>query len=173
MEVGRISANAGFRLPADLTLLGRALINLDQVGRILDPPFDPNEAIRANAADILERRLVKGTTPGSMFASVLEARDFAVKVPGQVNRILENMATNQLEVKVRAFDEDRLMSGIHEVANRITVGLVLSALIVGAALLMRVQTQFQILGYPGIAMIFFTMAAIGGFALVVAIVRDR
>ena len=173
MEVGRISADAGFRLPSDLTLLGRALINLDQVGRILDPTFDPNEAVRANAADILERRLVKSTTPGSMFANVLEARDFAVKVPGQVNRILEKLATNQVEVQVRAFDEDRLMSGIHKVANRITVGLVLSALIVGAALLMRVQTPFQILGYPGIAMIFFTLAAIGGFALVVAIVRDR
>ena len=173
MEVGRISADSGFRLPADLTLLGRALISLDQVGRVLDPAFDPNEAIRANAADILERRLVKGTTPGSMFANVLEARDFAVKVPGQINRILEKLATNEVEVHVRAFDEDRLMSGIHKVANRITVGLVLSALIVGAALLMRVQTQFQILGYPGIAMIFFTLAAIGGFGLVVAIFRDK
>jgi ubiquinone biosynthesis protein len=173
MEVGRVSIEAGFRLPTDLTMLGRALMNLDQVGRILDPKFDPNESIRANAADILQRRLVKGATPGSMFANVLEARDFAVKVPGQVNRILEHLATNQLEIHVRAFDEDRLMSGIHKVANRITVGLVMSSLIVGAALLMRIQTQFEILGYPGIAMIFFTLAAIGGFGLVVAILRDR
>jgi predicted unusual protein kinase regulating ubiquinone biosynthesis (AarF/ABC1/UbiB family) len=173
MEVGRVSVDAGFRLPPDLTLLGRALINLDQVGRTLDPTFDPNESIRANAADILERRLVKSATPGSMFANVLEARDFAVKVPGQVNRILENLAANRFEIHVDAFDEDRLLSGIHKVANRITVGLVLSALIVGAALLMRVETRFEILGYPGIAMIFFTLAAIGGFALVVAIFRDE
>ncbi|HZQ50027.1 MAG TPA: AarF/UbiB family protein [Candidatus Dormibacteraeota bacterium] len=173
MEMGRVSADAGFRMPSDLSLLARALINLDQVGRILDPSFDPNESIRANAADILERRLVKSATPGSMFASVLEARDFAVRVPGQVNRILESLATNSFEVHVRAFDEDRLMSGIHKVANRITTGLVLSALIVGAALLMRVQTSFEILGYPGIAMIFFLLAAIGGFGLVVAILRDR
>lgn len=172
MEVGRISIDAGFRLPSDLTLLARALINLDQVGRTLDPTFDPNASIRASAADILERRLMKSATPGSMFASVLEARDFAVKVPGQVNRILEHLATNEFEVHVRAFDENRLMSGIHKVANRITVGLVLSALIVGAALLMRVQTRFEILGYPGIAMIFFVLAAIGGFALVIAILRD-
>ena len=172
MEVGRISMDAGFRLPSDLTLLARALINLDQVGRILDPTFDPNASIRANAADILERRLMKSATPGSVFAGMLEARDFAVKVPGQVNRILERLATNEFEVHVRAFDENRLMSGIHKVANRITVGLVLSALIVGAALLMRVQTRFEILGYPGIAMIFFVLAAIGGFALVISILRD-
>ena len=37
---------------------------------------------------------------------------------------------------------------------------------------MRVQTSFSILGYPGIAMIFFSLAAIGGVGLVVTILRD-
>lgn len=172
MEVARLSGQAGLRLPPELMLLARALINLDQVGRILDPSFDPNEAIRANAAAILEQRLVKTATPGSIFNNVLEAKDFAVKVPGQLNRILENIAANRVSVRVDAFDEDRLMKSIHKVANRITVGLVLSALIVGAALLMRVSTRFTVLGYPGIAMMFFIVAAIGGLALVVSILRD-
>ena len=173
MDFGRISIDAGFRLPAELTMLGRALISLDQVARILDPSFEPNRSVRDNAADILQRRLAKGATPGSVFANVLEARDFAFKVPGQINRVLENLASNRMEISVHAFDENRLLSGIHKVANRITVGLVLSALIIGAALLMRVQTSFEILGYPGIAMIFFMLAAIGGFGLVVAILRDN
>ncbi len=172
MEVARICGQAGLRLPSELTMLARALINLDQIGRILDDSFDPNEAIRANAADILERRLLKSATPGSVFSNVLEAKDLAVKIPGQVNRILENIASNQVRVQVDAFDEDRLMASIRKVANRITVGLVLSALIVGAALLMRVSTTFTVLGYPGIAMMFFTVAAIGGLALVVSILRD-
>lgn len=64
------------------------------------------------------------------------------------------------------------MASIRKVANRITVGLVLSALIIGAALLMRVPTSFVILGYPGIAMTFFIVAAVGGLALVVSILRD-
>lgn len=170
--VAKIAGQAGLRLPPELTLLARALINLDQIGRILDPSFDPNDAIRTNAADILQRRLMKSATPGSVFSNVLEAQDFIVNFPGQVNRILENVATNQLELKVHAFDEDRLMASIHKVANRITVGLVLSALIIGAALLMRVATPFTILGYPGIAMMFFTVAALGGLVLVISILRD-
>ncbi len=172
MEVARISGQAGLRMPPELTLLARALINLDHVGRILDPTFDPNEAIRENAADILQQRLVNSATPGSIFSNVLEAKDFAVRVPGQVNRILESLASNQMRIRVDAFDEDRLMASIRKVANRITVGLVLSALIIGAALLMRIPTPFTILGYPGIAMMFFTVAAVGGLALVISILRD-
>jgi predicted unusual protein kinase regulating ubiquinone biosynthesis (AarF/ABC1/UbiB family) len=172
MDVARISGEAGLRLPPEMALLARALINLDQVGRILDPTFDPNEAIRRHAADILQRRLVSSATPGSVFANVLEARDFLVNAPGQLNRILQHIADNEVELHVHAFDEDRLLNGLHKIANRITLGLVLSALIVGAALLMRVPTPFTILGYPGIAMTFFTLAAVGGLALVVAIMRD-
>lgn len=53
-------------------------------------------------------------------------------------------------------------------ANRITVGLILAALIVGAAI-MRVETSFRIWGYPGLAIILFLFAAGGGIALLVNI----
>ena len=69
-------------------------------------------------------------------------------------------------VKVDAIDEHLLMEGIQKIANRITLGLVLAALIVGSALLMDVPTSFRILGYPGLAIIFFIAAATGGLLLV-------
>jgi ubiquinone biosynthesis protein len=172
MDVSGIAARSGLRLPPEMVLLGRALINLDHVGRTLDPDFDPNDAIRTDAAEILRQRVMKSATPGHLLANVLEAKDFVVNVPGQLNRILEHVANNDVEIKVDAIDQDRLMKGINKVANRITVGLVLSALIVGAALLMRVPTPFTLLGYPGIAMGFFIVAAIGGLALVGSILRD-
>jgi ubiquinone biosynthesis protein len=59
--------------------------------------------------------------------------------------------------------------------NRVLDGLAnLAALIVGAALLMQVPTNFRIFGYPGLAMLFFLSAAAGGFALIWSIVStDR
>jgi ubiquinone biosynthesis protein len=63
------------------------------------------------------------------------------------------------------------MEGLQEIANRITLGLVMAALIVSAALLMRVETNFTLLGYPGLAMILFIGAVAGGGAMVVSIVR--
>ena len=49
------------------------------------------------------------------------------------------------------------------------INLVLAALIIGAALLMRVETAFQILGYPGLAMLLFLTAAVVGIGLVLTI----
>jgi ABC-type polysaccharide/polyol phosphate export permease len=61
------------------------------------------------------------------------------------------------------------MNNIEKIANRITMGLVLAALIVGAALLMRFETNFTIFGYPGLAMLLFMLAATLGFGLVISI----
>ncbi|HWC64571.1 MAG TPA: AarF/ABC1/UbiB kinase family protein, partial [Thermoanaerobaculia bacterium] len=69
-----------------------------------------------------------------------------------------------------AIDERLLIEGLHKIANRIALGLVLASLIVGAALLMQVPTRFQIFGYPGLAMLLFLAAAAGGIALALSIV---
>jgi ubiquinone biosynthesis protein len=77
-------------------------------------------------------------------------------------------------VTVDAIDEQRLMEGFQKVANRITTGLVLAALIVGAAMLVRVPSAFTILGYPGLAILLFLAATAGGVGLLLSIfVQDR
>jgi len=176
MEVGRIvleltraAAETGIRVPSELSLLGKTLLNLDQVGRTLEPNFDPNASIRRNAADILQRRLVKSLSPGNLFSGVLELKDLLQRLPARLNRFFDALANNELKVSVDAIDEQKLMVGFQKVANRITVGLVVAALIVGAALLMRVDTTFRIWGYPGLAIIFFLAAAGCGVALLINI----
>jgi predicted unusual protein kinase regulating ubiquinone biosynthesis (AarF/ABC1/UbiB family) len=174
MALTAVAGECGIRVPPELTMLGKALLSLDEVGRALDPDFDPNEAIRRHSAELTRRRMMKAISPGALFEAAVEMKDFVQKLPGRVNRILDTIASNQLEVKVDAIDEQTLMDGFQKVANRITVGLVTAALIVGAALLMKVETSFRILGYPGLAMVCFVTAAGMGFSLVLNIVlNDR
>ncbi len=181
IQVGRIvlmlakmSGERGIRVPPELTMLGKTLLNLDQIGRTLDPDFDPNAAIRRHASELTQMRMRKSISPGNVFATLIEMKDFVEHLPRRVNRILDSVANNTFEVKVDAIDEKTLMEGFQKVANRITVGLILASLIVGAALLMRVETSFRILGYPGLAIVCFLAAAGGGVWLVLQIVMaDR
>ena len=169
LDVTRLAAELGLEFPSELIMLGKTLLNLDQVGWSLDPNFDPNAAIRRHAAELLEERLSKAATPGNLLSGVLEMKDFVERLPGRVNQLLDAIVNNQLEVKVNAIDEQKLMSGFQKVANRITMGLILAALIVGASQLMQVRTTWTILGYPGLAMIFFVLAAAGGVILLLSI----
>jgi hypothetical protein len=80
---------------------------------------------------------------------VLEAKEFAEQLPRRINRV-------------------------QKVANRITVGLVLAALIIGAAMMMRIESRFTVLGYPGLPAVLFIFAGSLGLWLVVNIfANDR
>ncbi len=169
LEVTQAAAENGVRVPPELTMLGKTLLNLDQVGRALDPEFDPNASIQRNAAEIMRSRLVKSLSPGNLFSGMLEIKDLLQRLPARVNKFLDALSNNEFKVTVDAIDEKKLMIGFQKVANRITVGLIVASLIIGAALLMRVDTTFRIWGYPGLAIIFFLAAAAAGVVLLINI----
>lgn len=172
LEITKISADCWFRLPPEFTMIAKALLNLDRVVYTLDPGFDPNAVIRERATEILQRNVLKTLAPGNLLSGAVEVKEFVEKLPLRVNRILDAVGNNDLKIKVDAIDEKVVLEGLQKVANRISLGLVLAALIVGAAMLMRVETSFRILGYPGFSMIFFLIAAIAGIALAVSIVMN-
>ncbi len=169
MEISRAAGENGILLPPELTTLGKTLFALDQVGRTLDPEFDPNAAIQRNAAEILRQRMRQQLSPANLFSSMLDANELMQRLPRRLNTILENLAENEFKIHVDAIDEAHLMSGLQKIANRITLGLVLAALIIGAAMLMRVETRFRIWGYPGLAMLCFLGALAGAVLLMLNI----
>ena len=169
----RASAH-GLKAPSDLALLGKTLLNLDGVARALSPKLDVNAAIRDQAVTLTRERMLRSVSPSRVLSTMLDAKRFAEKLPGRVNKVLDTLAGNELRLKMELIDEGAIIDGLQKVANRVALGLVMAALIVAAALLMQVPTTFRILGYPGLAMILFMLAAGGGVMLAVQIINhDR
>jgi len=169
LEVSRIARENGIVPPSELVLLGKTLLQLDEVGRVLDPAFDPNASIRRNVRDLMRRRIRKNLNQGGVYASLLEAKDFLSGLPVRINRVLDGAVNAELELRVRSTDARMFLDGLQKIANRITMGVVLAGLVIGAALLMRVPTRFQLFGYPGLAIVCFIGAAAGGFWLVISV----
>jgi len=169
LDVGRSAADTGLYVPTELSLLGKTLLQLDQVGRALYPEFDPNESIRRNGRDLMQQRMKSNLTEGKLFSTLLEAKQFVGALPSRLNKIMDAVGNAELNVNIKASETRFLMESAQKVANRITMGLLLAALIVGAALLMRVQTRFEIFGYPGLAILCFLAAGAGALWLVLSI----
>jgi len=174
MDVSRSARENGLIVPSELTLLGKTLLELDDVGRILDPAFDPNASIRRNAGEITASRLGRESTQGSVVSALLEMKDFTVNLPARLNRIMDAVSNAELEVKVRVPEAKMVVEGIEKVANRITNGILLASIIIGAALLMRIDTPWHLFGYPFFAMACFILAGVGACILLYNIgVQDR
>ncbi|HEX7812067.1 MAG TPA: hypothetical protein VF460_09190, partial [Burkholderiales bacterium] len=165
----KVAGDNGIRMPPEFAMIGKTLLNLDQIGHILSPHFDTNAAIRRHAAEITREQLKKDMSIGHLFSTMVDLKNFVTHLPGRVNRILDRVAENELRIKVDSIDEAAIMEGLQKVANRIALGLILAALTIGAALLMRVETEFRLFGYPGLAIVLFLAAAACGAGLAVSI----
>ena len=75
LELGRAAGENGLYVPTELTILGKTLLQLDEIGKTLDPDFNPNAAVKRNVSDILNKRIWKSISPGNAFSSLLDSRN--------------------------------------------------------------------------------------------------
>ncbi|AQX16357.1 MULTISPECIES: ABC1 kinase family protein [Tessaracoccus] len=172
MQLARLSGTHGLRPPAEMTLIAKALLNLDQATQHLDPSFTPLEAIRDNLPTIL----AAGLTPsaGQALLGTIEGKEFLERLPRRANRVLDALTEGELAFKIDAFDESRALMVLQQVANRLATAVILAAVTVAAALLMVADVGPRFLGYPALGMVFFLIAAVGGLWMVARIMwHDR
>ncbi len=129
------AGQAGLRMDPELVMLGKTMLNLDQVAATLDPDFEPRAALKRHAAELMRSSM--HTTPAAMMASLLEAKEFAEALPGRVNRAFDAIGEGHFELRINAFDEDEFLRGLHKLANVVAAGLILAAMIMASALLAR------------------------------------
>jgi predicted unusual protein kinase regulating ubiquinone biosynthesis (AarF/ABC1/UbiB family) len=168
-ELSRIAAESGLRLPPSLTMLAKPLLNLDDVSRTLDPTFDPGQAIQRESSDLLRRKLLSAASPANVMAAAMEAKEFAEMLPARVNRVMDALASGELTLNVQGIDERDIMRGVQKLANRLAFGVVVASLVVGAALIMPIETSAKLFGYPALAIAMFLLAAAAGVGLLISI----
>lgn len=132
-----IGYREGLKLPADLTLLAKALFNLDAVTRSLDPNFNPSQTIREYATNIANERAKRDLSPQRLFQMAAATSDLVNALPRRLDTITERMARNDFAFRVDTPQLPMLLNGMEKIANRIFVGLVLAGLLIASSSLLQ------------------------------------
>lgn len=136
-EVISVGYREGLKLPAELTLLAKALFNLDAVTKALDPNFNPSEAMREYATSIANDRAKRDLSPRRLFQMATDTSDLVNALPRRLDAITERMARNDFAFRVDTPRLPMLMQGMEKIANRIFTGLVLAGLLIASSTLLQ------------------------------------
>ena len=156
----------GLKLPAELTLLAKAVFNLDIVSKSLDPTYSPVSAIRDYANNILNERARQEFSPRRMFQLAMQTSDLINALPHRLDLISQRLATNDFGLRIDAPQLISLLKGLQKVANRIFTGLVICGMLIASAMLMPYRRN---LGTTG----FVIAAALGVYMILSILVSDR
>lgn len=165
-EIITIAYRSGLKLPGELTLLAKALFNLDAVARALDPSFNPSQSIREYTAEIANKRAQRDLSPRRLFQIAAETSDLVRALPHRIDMITQKLVANDFAIRVEAPQLGSLLLGLEKVANRIFTGLVLGGLLVSSGLLMAYQRSLGMIG--------FLLAGVVGLWMIATIfIQDR
>jgi ubiquinone biosynthesis protein len=118
-------------VPSTMTLLGKAMLNLDGTVRVLSPELDPVQLIRDYMLEVMEKRGMAQLAAGRMFAWAIDMKHLVENAPRRADMILEKLANDQLVGKLEVKDLDMALRGVHRAVNKLSLGMVASAMIIG------------------------------------------
>ncbi|QAA82795.1 AarF/ABC1/UbiB kinase family protein [Aequorivita sp. H23M31] len=165
IQVNQMAAKEGIHIPVELNIMGKILLNLDQTVAFLTPDYDLHNTVKEYVQELMHKRIKKNLKPGNLMELFLEMKELTENLPFRLNKFTENLSENRIKFTVDAIDEERFTDAFQKVANRITAGIIVAALIVGAAMLVRIPSNWNIGGYPIFAFLLFVLAAIIGLYL--------
>ncbi len=161
-----IGYREGLKLPAELTLLAKALFSLDAVTTSLDPLFNPSATMREYASNIASERAKRDMSPQRLFQIAADTGDLLSALPRRLDTITERMSRNDFALRVDTPQLPMLLKGMEKIANRIMMGLVLAGLLIASSSLLQ---YWRTLGLAGIV----TAAGLGLYLVVTIIISDR
>ncbi len=161
------------QIPPELVLLGKTLLDLEPMCRRLDPEMDPVATMKDAAVRLLEEQIRRDISNERLMALLLELRSLLYDVPLSLRRVLTQLANNELRVGIEVEKADEMRVAIRDVANRITLGVITAALIMGSAVLVRAGAGWTIFDLPGAALLGFLMAAGLGLYVVFQILTGK
>jgi ubiquinone biosynthesis protein len=133
-------------LPADLSLMFKAILTLEGMARGLDPDFDTVSEARPFLRQTLGARYAPATLAHE---GTRVATELAAALPRDVRRLVRAARAGRLRLPIDvARSEEMAAAGLERSVNRLVLGLVAAALIVGAALTLPVSLGPPVWGMP-------------------------
>jgi ubiquinone biosynthesis protein len=172
MEFIEIIASYRIFFRPDFMLLAKALVTIEGMGRELDLKFNMMEHLRPIVEETARERAAPGRIAREAASNIMSYVNFAKNLPDDLKEILNRINRNKFKIDLEHRGLDHAIRELDKTGNRLSSSLILTALIVGSSLIMQTDRGPQLLGFPVLAVLGYSIAGILGLWLVLAILRS-
>ncbi len=157
----------------DMATMIKALITLEGVARWIYPELDV-----ISEAEPYVRRIAAGRyTPRALWRNLtgVLADLFTIRggVPRRLAKIVQKLEHGKLHIRFEHENLQGLQETFDNIANRLTFGIIIGALIIGSSMIITTGVRPYLFGYPAFGIIGYIVSALLGLWLIFNIIRSR
>ena len=135
-------------LPADLTLMFKALISLEGLGRQYDPEFRLVDRVRPFLDRALSERYQPVVALRRSQATMANAFGLLTTVPRDLARLIKDARRGRMRVDLDLKRLDSFGERLHNTIDRMTIGIMTASLVIGSSIVMTVGGGPNLFGIP-------------------------
>lgn len=170
-ELTTIMRENQLAVPPDLTMLFKALITLEGLGRQLDPDFQIINHLTPFVKKVIMDRYMPGNLLKRGRRGLGHLTEAVTGLPGDISQVLREAARGRLKLNLDLKRLDHFGHQLDHSTNRLTMALITAALIVGSSIVMTVHGGPTIFGLPAFGFMGFFLAFIIGIVLMISVWR--
>jgi ubiquinone biosynthesis protein len=169
-EVLQVSRNNGVKLPSNMGLYAKTMANLEGTAKTFDPGVNLLDEIKPLMTDLFRRQLLGDNPVETFLRTALDVKSLSLRSPRQVELFLDRLTSETLKWNITIRNLDSLRRSLAESANRLTFGMIVGSLIIGAAIVSASAATPQL---SIISNILFATASLLGLGLAISILRQE
>ena len=163
------------RVPHDYTLMGKALMTIEQVGKEMFPDINLEAEARPFIKKIIEERWSLKHITKNVKNNIVDTYELFREIPFQIRKVLEDLEKGNIKVQVKDPDKDKTLAMWNSISKRISSSLIISALLLSSAIFIVFADDFLIYGFSArftLGFAGYILALFLGATLIVSIVRS-
>lgn len=161
----------GISISRDYSLMAKAVLSIEEVGRALDPQFD----LRVHTAPVLREFQRERAHPKVLARRTREILRHSwlglQELPFELRRLVRRLEHDNLSINLQLRGLDDHDDAVKIAANRIALGVIVGALIVGSSLIVTTGAAPLLFGYPALGIVGYLLSAILGLYVIWDIIR--
>ena len=135
-------------LPADLTLMFKALITMEGLGRQYDPEFHIVEHLAPLLRQVLRERYRPDALVGRGRSGFEELMNLVRSVPRDIARLTRDARRGKARIDLDIKRLDSFGDQLDKTLDRVTMGIMTASLVIGSSIVMTVEGGPTLLGIP-------------------------
>lgn len=161
------------RLPPDMSIVVKALITVEGTARMLYPDLDVISEAEPHVRRLVSRQYSKGYLWQRLRNNLAAMWTLQKHLPDTLSTILKKITHDDLTIGFDHKNLTPLQKALESSFNRLTLGIVLGALIMGSSMIITTGVGPLLFGYPALGMTGYLISALLGLWLIITIIRGR
>ena len=109
LDVARVAVACGLRPAAEMTLLGKTLLNLEAESNPLDPNLDVKRIVREHLQEVMRKHLMRSLSPAHLASELLDMHELVSDSPRRLTSVMLILSENRFRVNLNGLEDSHLI----------------------------------------------------------------